>query len=160
MASDLCNGIRDLVAEWTRLQRSDEALQGEDDDALKALAPDAVVALAGRALRTLENLEEYSYLISALQGHLEGPGSHQEGWVVAQADGGDNAGGFNKWAKVQGGEDHRHAVKGSYLVHEDWKDAKAAWSAIPADIRSGFRIYPVVLSAGNEPRTTPPRPPY
>lgn len=149
--------IRELSKVWRGLKDTEVAHRGEDLDALRALPHEELARLAWQALNCLEATEPFAYLMSGLEGHLEGPGNHQEGWVVAQADGGDNQGGFNKWSKASGGYSEESGPYGDWLICENWKDAKAILDAKPSDIRSHFRIYPVVLSAGNEPRTTIPQ---
>jgi hypothetical protein len=157
LPADLCAAIRGQADAWRELKQSEPARKGEDLDALRTMEHAELAVLAWDALNLIERLDEYSYLISSLQGHLEGPGNHQEGWVVAQADGGNNQGGFNKWSKASGGYSEESGPYGDWLIFENWKAAKDALDHKPEDIRPHFRIYPVVVSAGNEPRTTIPQ---
>ena len=152
----LSREITDLYKIWNALKLIPSALKGEDLDALREMPHEELVLLAWRALNCVEAVDSYAYLISSLEGHLDGPGAHYEGWCVAQADGGDNQGGFNKWPKVSGGYAQEGGPYGDFLICENWKDAKAILDSKEPDIRQHFRIYPVVMSAGNEPRTTKP----
>lgn len=159
-------GLRDLAQRWRILKKSDAALRGEDMDALRGMDHEALVLLAKEALDTVVALDDegYDYLIEALDDHVEGPGPghHVVGkmtcmWVIAQADGGDNTGGFNKWSKVVGG---CSVPRPDAALFEKWSDAKAAHSAMCGEDKfraNCFKIYPVIAIAGNEPRTTNPR---
>lgn len=148
--------IRDHAAHWEALKKTKAALHGEDMDALKVMGHDELAELAWKLFNCIEAAEPYAYLMSSLEGHLEGPGSHQEGWVIAQADGGDNQGGFNKWSKASGGYAEESGPYGDWLLFENWKAARLALAHKPDDVRANFKIYPVVVTAGNEPRITCP----
>lgn len=157
--------VERLVAKWTKIKSTPAALAGDDIDGLKTMSHDDLALLAFEALGTLERLEGYEYLRGCLEDHLEGPGDFQCGWVIAQADGGTNAGGFNKWSKAVGGfvfnqPRYEHgALAGDALVHFSWTDAKAAFDKMYKDdsaVAACMKIYPVVISAGNEPRITCP----
>jgi hypothetical protein len=142
------------------------ARKGHDLDVLLGMGHRELAQMAYTLFRCIEATEPYAYLISGLQGHLEGPGSHQEGYVIAQADGGGNEGGFNKWCKVRGGHTYDSGPSGDTfgpcgdaLVFFTWKEAKEAYDHFMLsnpEVAKCFRIYPVVITAGNEPRTTIP----
>jgi hypothetical protein len=160
--------IRDLAERWRVMKKSDVALCGEDMDALRTMDHEALVKLAWEALNTVESLETegYDYLVGAIDDHCEGPGPGPSVvsktacmWCIAQADGGDNAGGFNKWCKAIGGYAPESGPSGDALLYERWSDAKAAYDHMykndPA-CQQTYKIYPVVVVAGNEPRVTRP----
>jgi hypothetical protein len=142
-----------MATQWRRLEMSDIAQKGESIDALRALPHEELVRLAYGAFETLKDADKYSYAISYLEEHLENEGDLLEGWVLAQAD---KDGGWNKWAKSLGGYSPDDCP-GDYLIFSNWQTAKDALNHIDPSFRQYSRIYPVVLSAGREPRTTPPR---
>ena len=146
--------ITEMATEWRRLKASDVALQGESLDALRALPHEELARLAYGALETLEDADKYSYAISYLEDHLENEGDLEVGWIIAQSD---VDGSWNKWAKAFGGYAPESGPPGDWLVFRLWEDAKNAHEHINPAIRQYSRIYPVVLSAGREPRTTQPR---
>lgn len=146
--------ITEMADQWKQLQNSPAARKGEDLDALRGLQHEALARLAWEALETLAKADKYSYAVSFLEMHLENEGDLQLGWVIAQAD---KDGGWNKWAKVLGGYAAGDGPHGDALIFLDWDKAKRAWDALDTSSRPYFRIFPVVLSAGREPRITPPR---
>lgn len=146
--------ITEMATQWRKLKETDVALQGESLDALRAMPHEELARLAYGALETLEDADKYSYAISYLEDHLENEGDLTIGWVLAQSD---RDGSWNKWAKALGGYATESGPSGSWLVYEIWEDAKNAHEHIHPSVRQYSRIYPVVLSAGREPRTTPPR---
>lgn len=149
-----------LLEQWEQIKRSDTAIREDSVAALKALPLDELAHLAFHALEKLQKQEDggYAYLLAMAEDHLESGGDVQCFWCIAQADGGDNAGGFNKWSKTMGGDPHveTNDVRGDVLLFERWSDARAALDCYDPEIRPNFRIYPVVAAAGNEPRTTRP----
>ena len=64
------------------------------------------------------------------------------GYVVA---GIRNDGKFNKWSKSVG------PATGGYSIHEHLEDAQRVLNVISPDVRVYFRIFPVVLTAGDSP---------
>lgn len=146
--------IVEMAVQWKQMKKSDVALQGESLDALRALPHEELARLAYGALETLEDADQYSYAISYLEDHLENQGDLEVGWTIAQSD---VDGSWNKWAKAFGGYAPESGPSGDWLVFRLWEDAKKAHDHIDPSFRQYSRIYPVVLSAGREPRTTPPR---
>jgi hypothetical protein len=146
--------ITGMATQWKKLKETDVALQGESIDALRAMPHEELARLAYGALETLEDADKYSYAISYLEDHLENEGDLEVGWIIAQSD---VDGSWNKWSKAHGGYAPESGPSGDWLVFMLWGDAKKAHDHIDPSFRQYSRIYPVVLSAGREPRTTDPR---
>jgi hypothetical protein len=155
LSPDTTHGsITEMAAQWKQMKQSDIALHNESIDALRVMSHEDLARLAYGVLETLEAADKYSYAISYLEDHLEDEGDLEVGWIIAQPD---KDGGWNKWAKAHGGYAPESGPSGDWLVFRLWKDAKKAHDHIDPSIRQYSRIYPVVLSAGREPRTTDPR---
>lgn len=146
--------ITEMASIWKKMEASDVAMKGESLDALRAMPHEELARLAYGAFETLKDADKYSYAISYLEDHLESEGDIREGWVISQSD---IDGSWNKWEKSRGGYSPESGPLGDWLIFYEWQVAKDAWNHIDPSIRQNFRIYPVVVSAGREPRTTPPR---
>jgi hypothetical protein len=160
--TDYQDRIRHLAAEWATIQESEVALQEDDVEALKQMPHGQLALLAWRALNLIQQLEgrDFSSLINWAEYHLEGPGSYHTCWCIAQADGGNNFGGFSDFYKTVGGTVFGTEIRGDVLLYESWKAAREAFDAMyedKPDLKLCMRIYPVLFSAGNEPRTTCPK---
>lgn len=163
--------IKSAAEAYKKIKQSDIAIREDSFVALKAMGNEELARLAFELLETLEDLnnEGYDYLVRAIEDHIETPGPdfHVVGkmsrmWIIAQSDGGDNAGGFNKWCKVLGGCTPESGPAGDALLFSEWAAAKAAYDHLygtKPEMRNCFKIYPVVVIAGNEPRTTVPNSP-
>ena len=151
--------IRDLAETWRKLKKTDAAMKGEDLDALREMPHEELCLLTWDALNALELLDDegYDYLFSMCDHHIEGAGNHQCMWVIAQSD---KDGGFNKWSKAVGGRVFgKPDMNGDALLYERWSDAKKAYNEQYVDsphLQVAMKIYPVVVTAGREPRITKP----
>ena len=155
MRRDSVHGsIVEMAAQWKKLKETDVALRGDSLDALRAMSHEELALLAYRAFDALEEADKYSYAISYLEDHLENEGDLAVGWIIAQSD---VDGSWNKWSKAHGGYAPENGPSGDWLVFMLWEHAKEAHNHIDPSFRQYSRIYPVVLSAGREPRTTDPR---
>jgi hypothetical protein len=154
MTGSVHEAITKMAEAWKQIQKSDIALSNESIDALRVMSHEDLARLAYGALETLAEADKYSYAISYLEDHLENEGDLVVGWVIAQSD---VDGGWNKWAKARGGYTPEKDASGDWLIFSMWENAKYAHDHIDTSIRQYSRIYPVVLSAGREPRTTKPR---
>jgi len=154
--------IDPILEQWAQIKKSEVGIREDSFEALKALDHEQLAHLAFIALEKLQKQEDehQAYLLRLVEDHLEVIGGiPQCFWCVSQSDGGSNAGGFNKWCKTMGGVPHVNDAKapnGDVLLYECWSDARAALDCYDPEIRQNFRIYPVVVAAGNEPRTTRP----
>jgi hypothetical protein len=147
--------LRDLATEYRALKQSSEALKNDTFHALYSMPLDDLARIAFDALETVEDVDtKFGYTLAMLEQHVECSDDGQLGWVVSQSQ---PDGGFNKHCKTIGGYTPENGPSGDELVFHRWKDAKAALEHMRPEIRPNFRLYPVVVIAGHEPRTTSPR---
>ncbi len=148
--------LRDLAQEYQALKESPEALGADTVHALLCMKPAALVHLAFKALEVAEAVDtKFGYTLAMLEQHIECSDDCQLGWVISQSQ---SDGGFNKFCKTMGGTPPTsRGLAGDVLAYYEWKIAKQVLDSYEPEIRQNFRIYPVVLVAGHEPRTTSPR---
>jgi hypothetical protein len=151
--STVAGNITEMHTKWKALQESKVALAGEDLDALRDMPKEELVRLAWDALGALEAMDDFSYEIAMIEQHCDTAADTVCAWVVSQAQ---PDGGFNKFVKTVGGYTPEQGPGGDVMVFLTWVEAKAALDYIIASVRPNFRIYPVVIAAGREPRTTNP----
>jgi len=143
--------LRSLASDFREIQQPG----GDDFHALYAMDHEALAKLAYRALHTILDVDTvHGYSIAMLEQHVDGNDDVQCAWVVSQSQ---KDGRFNKFCKNMGGYAPESGPFGDALVFSTWAEAKSALDHMLPDIQSNFRIYPVVVVAGQEPRTTPPR---
>lgn len=158
-ANPIADNIRQVSATHDTIKISDASRRGDIMDGFKALSQNQLVAFCHDAGRTIEQLNDgdYEYVIAMIEQHLERPGDIRCMWIVAQAD---KDGAFNKMEKAFGaaveprGEDGPR-LSVSLACFSTWKEAKGFLDAQPVGSQYN-RIYPVVVTAGREPRTTIP----
>jgi len=150
-----------LSFRWKQFKRSDVALREDSVEALRQMPIEELVHLAHEALETVEKYDDdgYEYLQVYTEEHTEGVGDMYCFWCIAQSM---PDGSFNKWTKVVGGlvYNSNMGMKGQALLYHTWTDAKAAHEEMyksDPEIGRYMLIYPVVVVAGREPRTTKPR---
>jgi hypothetical protein len=147
--------LRSLASDFREIQASSGALKNDDFHALYAMDREALAKLAHRALHIILDADMmHGYTIAMLEQHVEGNDDVECCWVVSQSQ---KDGRFNKFSKNMGGYAPENGPPGDALVFSVWSEAKFALDHMDPDIQSNFRIYPVVVVSGQEPRTTPPR---
>jgi hypothetical protein len=158
-AGELTDELRAAKQCFDTLKNTPEALAGGADDWVKCIHIEKLQRLVLDYARHVDAIDKDLDGIIYYFDHIEGTGDPVCGYVVCQADGGDNPGGFPKWVKA-------HKAKApvtmtnppqALMLFETWGEAFEYWKAIDKEIRWYQRIYPVVAVAGNEPRTTKPR---
>lgn len=101
------------------------------------------------AYKLLHEIEHrYGYEIAMFEQHAGAIKHTQCGYVLGCIR---NDGHFNKWSKAIGGHLTESGPLGDYLCFEDKKDAEAALLHIEPAVAQYIRIFPVVLTAGNDP---------
>lgn len=149
LIEDIGEEIQRILRVWMHLKQTKAAQEGESLDALRAMTHEDLARLAYDNLTAMEHIEKYHrYTMSFVESHCEPSAFPEGGWIVSQAD---HNGGFNKLCKSLG---HMEG----YEVFPFWEDAVMYLEKMVAEPerRKAFRIYPVVLVIGGEPRTTLP----
>jgi len=155
----LADDIEKVVSAYADVKNSEASRKDDVIAGLRALKPEQLVALAYDACQLIDELDTqgFDYSVAMLEQHVERPGDTRCMWVVSQ---GDVNGAFNKMEKSFGATCEPRGEDGPKLsvhlaVFHTWEAAKGFLDAQPVGCAAN-RIYPVVVIAGREPRTTPP----
>jgi len=156
MSLSTSEDLRDLVRKYRALKETSEALKNDAFHALYSMPLDDLARIAFDALEAAEAVDtKFGYTMAMLEDFVEYSDDCQLGWIISQSQ---PDGAFNKHAKNMGGTPPTPSgISGDALIYYQWKFAKQALDSYAPELRPNFRIYPVVMVAGHEPRTTSPR---
>jgi hypothetical protein len=152
VAEDLDNAAK----EWADLQHLAKCQKLDQDlEVLELMGHAGLAMLAHRALEACAAASKtFGYELHLIEDHFRSKVADVScHWILSQAG---KDGGFNKMTKSLGGSGLSEWPCGAVLTYETWEAANIARSALSDEIRPMFYIYPVVIAAGREPRTTDP----
>lgn len=153
----IARAIESIVGEFDEIKGSPASKQDDAFGALVAMDHEALARLAYRAITALESIDDGNlpYAISMIEQHLEQPADVRCMWIVAQGSG---DGSFDKMPKAISSPVPAMDGKPAYDVlgvFDLWSKA-ASFRDRLLDRNAFLRVYPVLVIAGAEPRTTLP----